>query len=304
MVPSAQTRPSLPAPVAGLVRKARNNLDLPVQLVTSALGARADRGHFDSVATYCMFIGYPRSGHSLVGSLLDAHPDAVVAHELDALRLVQAGFRRNQVFSLILRNAQAQGLHRQHVYDYSVPNQWQGRFRRIKVIGDKKGGRSTRRLAECPDLLTRLERLVGVPTRFVHVVRNPFDNIATMFLRHSEGPSESGAHPAADPSLTATIDTYTLLCDTVATVKAAVGPAAMLDLRHEDLLRDPATHLSELTRFVGLEAPADYLGDCAGILYTSPNRTRDRVTWTRDLTARVQALVDRFDFLAGYSLET
>ncbi len=26
-----------------------------------------------------MFIGYPRSGHSLVGSLLDAHPNIIVA---------------------------------------------------------------------------------------------------------------------------------------------------------------------------------------------------------------------------------
>ena len=42
-----------------------------------------------------MFIGYPRSGHSLIGSLLDVHPNAIVAHELDALKFVGAGFGKH-----------------------------------------------------------------------------------------------------------------------------------------------------------------------------------------------------------------
>ena len=46
---------------------------------------------FETIQLYCMFVGYPRSGHSLVGTLLDAHPDIVIAHELDALRHIRAG---------------------------------------------------------------------------------------------------------------------------------------------------------------------------------------------------------------------
>ena len=40
--------------------------------------------------SFCLFIGYPRSGHSLLGSLLDAHPDIAIAHEVNALGLVVA----------------------------------------------------------------------------------------------------------------------------------------------------------------------------------------------------------------------
>jgi hypothetical protein len=39
-----------------------------------------------------MFIGYLRSGHSLIASLLDAHPNAIATHELDALKFVGARF--------------------------------------------------------------------------------------------------------------------------------------------------------------------------------------------------------------------
>jgi len=52
-----------------------------------------------------MFVGYPRSGHSVIGSLLNAHPDMVVAHELNALRYVQAGFSRLREYPFLARYA-------------------------------------------------------------------------------------------------------------------------------------------------------------------------------------------------------
>src|SRR5829696_1667506 len=105
-----------------------------------------DRRAFAEVERYAMFGGYPRSGHSVIGSLLNAHPDMVVAHELNALRYVQAGFSRLQLFSLLLvsdRKFEAHG-RTWGRYEYRVPGQWQGRWRRLRVIGDKKGGASTR----------------------------------------------------------------------------------------------------------------------------------------------------------------
>ena len=68
-------------------------------------GGKKNRELFDDIETYCMFIGYPRSGHSLIGSLLDAHPNAIVAHELDALRFVGAGFGKHQLYELLLDNS-------------------------------------------------------------------------------------------------------------------------------------------------------------------------------------------------------
>ena len=52
-------------------------------------------------------------------------------------------------------------------------------------MGDKKGGKTAKILID-PSNMSRLEairQLVQVPLKFVHVVRNPFDNISTMTLR-------------------------------------------------------------------------------------------------------------------------
>ena len=35
----------------------------------------------EGVEKFVLFVGYPRSGHSLIASVMDAHPDIVIAHE-------------------------------------------------------------------------------------------------------------------------------------------------------------------------------------------------------------------------------
>ena len=258
--------------------------------MTSAATARSDRSHFQSLERFCLFLGYPRSGHSLVGALLDAHPDAVIAHELDALRLVHVGFGRDQLFSSILRNSRSYGEHREHVYDYTVPNQWQGRFRRIRVLGDKKGGRSSRRLADVPSLLTRLQSTVGVPLAFIHVTRNPFDNIATMMRRASPG-----------TGLAQMVDAYTSMCATIARASQETPSESILHITHEGLLTDPPAVIGKLCTFLGREADQGYVRDCVSILYSSPNRSRSTVDWSEEQRTRVEQAIERFEFLRGYS---
>ena len=54
------------------------------------------------------------------------------------------------------------------------------------MIGDKKGGRTSLLISKDPSSIKQLEEIakkVGVPMKFIHIVRNPFDNIATMVLR-------------------------------------------------------------------------------------------------------------------------
>ncbi len=284
--------PAAPTWQSSPLDQVRNNLDLPRAFLTSAYAGVRDRHVFAAVQSYCMFIGYPRSGHSLLGSLLDAHPDAVIAHEADILRYVQARFRRLQVYSLALESSRRYRDKREIVYDYTVPGQWQGRYRRLRVLGDKKGGRSTRRLAGSPGLLDRLQATVGVPTRFIHVARNPFDNITTIFQR--SGPGGSLATAVAE---------YLRLCATVARLRARLGPDQVLDLRHETLLAAPHVKLLEVCTFLDLDAEPAYLDNCAAILYAVPRRTRHHVDWPPELVDEVNRAIDQFEFLHGYSFD-
>lgn len=275
--------------MARLSKRLEKRLQPALRFAPAWIGGTRHSAVFDGVESFCLFVGYPRSGHSLVGSLLDAHPQVVLAHELDALRYVAAHYGRNQLYWLILeRDAAFTRAGRNWTeFDYSVPGGWQGRFEQLKVIGDKKGGSTTMRLQQRPALLERLRATVGADVRLIHVVRNPFDNIATMSRRNHQ-------------TLEWASDRYFALCETVDHVTRGV-PRSVIVLRHEDLIADPRRSLSSLCDALGLSADDSYLTACAAVVNPSPHLSRLEVRWTPALLRSVERRIDGFGFLDGYA---
>ena len=251
------------------------------------------KDHFKSLETYCMFIGYPRSGHSLVGSLLDAHPEIIIAHELNALRLFAKGFSARQIYYFLLQSSRrhAAAGRRETKYSYQVFNQWQGKFKKLKVIGDKKGSGSNKIIRKNPEILDILRDQVDLSVKFIHVTRNPYDNITTMMLKNQKG-------------LDYSIDSYFKKCETVANFKQKVKPNNIFEFRHESLIENPQAILNQLCMFLGVEATQDYLDDCASIIFKSPNKSRFNFKWTQESIKLVAEKIELFDFLQGYSYET
>ncbi|HKJ25494.1 MAG TPA: sulfotransferase [Myxococcota bacterium] len=261
--------------------------------VASARDARRQREALSSLESMALFVGYRRSGHSLVGALLDAHPDVAMAHGLDVLHHVRYGFSRAQIASLILANTRERAAQGRVVtgYSYAVPGQWQGRQRRLRVIGSTRGGATARTLRERPQLAARVEGRMGVPVRWIHVVRNPFDNVATLALR--------GRRKDLDSAL----GDYLRLLEGSARLRRVVAPGRLFDLRSEDLVAAPAATLRRLSAWLGLDAPDDWVDACAGIVFDAPHRTRDDAPWTPALVERLSKEIARHPFLAGYRFD-
>ena len=283
------------------LRKASRGLDLAGSYLRSSFEGRKSRDLFEGVEAYCMFVGYPKSGHSLFGSLLDAHPEAIVAHEQDALRYLRAGFGKVQLFHLLLENSRryAEAGRDWNVYSYRVPGQWQGRFRKLRVIGDKKGALSTLRLDRNPGLQNKLRKTVGVPVRYVHVVRNPYDNISTM-LRDGVFDWRSGGRGR---DLKRNIEDYFSLCEAMRRFKERTDPSELFEVRHEEIVEDPERALRGLCAFLNLEAPEDYLKDCAAMVFRAPSKSRHKVEWSARDVEYVRGRAEEFGFLRGYSYE-
>ena len=254
----------------------------------SAYEARRNKGKFSDLKRYCMFIGYPRSGHSLVGSLVDAHPNAIISHELDILLYFKLGFGKNQLLSIILENSQqyAREGRANTGYPYMVPNQWQGKFRKLEVIGDKYGDLSTRRILEDPTLLDRFTNKMGLEMKFIHVIRNPYDIISTWAKRRKTSISEI-------------IPQYFKLAEGNAWLKRRLGKD-VLDVRHEALIEDPKKELRKTCEFLDLDATKDYLEDCASIIYKKPHKSRKEAPWTPELIEEVRERMEKYQFFSDY----
>lgn len=247
------------------------------------------------VETILLFIGYPRSGHSLVGSLLSAHPDVVVAHELHALWYWERGFSLRQLLGLILRRDRWFQRHNRQwtEYNYSVPGQWQGRYRTLRVVGDKKGDGVTDLTHRYPGLLGEFisrAGAAGVRVKIVHTVRNPFDNIATMQRR------------TGDP-LSYVIERHRKRLAVNASIIEAMPKETVYTVRHEDLIAEPRATLGRLLDHIGVERSEEYLHACESILFTSPHKSRKTVRWNADEREAVERMIDRTTFLSGYSFD-
>ena len=250
---------------------------------------------FSNLEKYCIFIGYQRSGSSLVGALLDAHPNIVIAHELNAMQFFESKFGKEQIYYFLLKNSQqfAQQGRSWSGYSYVVPNQWQGKFSSLKVIGDKKAALSTIKLGQNPQLLEQIRKTVRLPIKFVHVYRNPYDNITTMFKKKDRKKTKL-------LDFEGTINYYFELCETIDILKKNIPIQDVFDLQHEALIDNPQKKLQELCHFLDLEASNDYLNDCASILFKSPHKTRETIQWNEKHIELVKNKMMKFDFLQKY----
>ena len=260
----------------------------------------------DDLETLCVFVGYPRSGHSVIGAALDAHPHMVIAHEMGLFRCLHLRFPARAIYALLIENAKKHAANGRRVgpYLYKVEGQWQGGYTTLKVIGDKHGEGAARRLMKRPWLLTRLRRAFDLKIRVIHVIRNPYDNISTICsVTDRRLAPETVNAKAPKPRLRQSIAHYFSLCNAVAWITTQLGAEELFEVKHENFIQDPKHHLRSLCGFLGCEASDDYLEACASIVMGSPHKTRYKAPWDRSLIKEVDDRIRRYAHLRGYSFE-
>jgi len=72
---------------------------------------------------------------------------------------------------------------------------------------------------------------------------------------------------------------------------------------YESFVADPLTGLAAVCAFVGVEPEQGYLDACASIIRPRPDRSRERVDWTRPWIDEVERRLAGYDFLEGYAYE-
>lgn len=293
--------------------------ELKARAWRSSLGDR----RFSEVECFVQFAGFPRSGHSIVGSILDAHEHCVVSHELDAMGLVAADFSLSEIAALIRENSSdfTRNDRFWNGFCYKVDGGMHGTASRMRVIGDKKGDWATRRCAQQPALLERLRRRAGKKAvKWIFVVRNPFDNIATMSMRKGAlydrlriqssnaehfrtRLSERRGTEIASSIRTDMVEDYAGLCQGVATMKRREPANDWLEIRHEQFIAQPREVLQRIIEFLGLDDTENFVERAARIVSPHPHRSRFELDWPPALSSRVIELINQHDFLSNYSFD-
>ena len=288
-------------------------------------------------------VGYSRSGSSLLGQLLNAHPEMVIAHDEDLVRklhhpryLPHGG--RGRITRMILERERwfRQRRYQSSGYSYAVKGQWQGSWTRLRVIGDKAAIETTRALYERPGLLDSLRRRIRTPIRVLFLCRNPYDMVASGHLsrlRRWHGaaiPAPRNYHPSdaerpeigqitIQKALKEASDQLSIVLpmfrkEEVLPAAISANPdvspiehlaeIAVLPVFHEDFIASPKEKLREICSFCGVESTEEYLDACAAVVLPSHHRTRFKVRWREEQKAEVSAMMARYPWFEGYGFES
>ncbi|MDC3049077.1 hypothetical protein OA162_05180, partial [Synechococcus sp. AH-736-A19] len=60
---------------------------------------------FPDIEGYCLIVGNARSGTTIIGSVIDAHPNAVIANETKASASFWEGLSRESILNEVMENA-------------------------------------------------------------------------------------------------------------------------------------------------------------------------------------------------------
>lgn len=273
---------------------------------------------YDDVDTALLFIGYPRSRHTIVSAILDAHPNIMLSNEMNLIGTYgkHPELSKTEMFDKITslsyhlatkgrRSWTMQGNATMYVKTgYKVPNQWQGTFDgTLKILGDKIGWFTAAYLAmeSGRSLLKQIEDDYNVKAKFIHVIRNPFDNIATIAMRLLGLRTGEQTHKHnISKQIDSSIRRYFGIARNCQTTKEAFGDR-VFDIIGEDFVRDPPKHLRKICDFLEITCSEDYLRDCSSIIDPVPSETRSFVVWTPEQIKTVYTSMESIEFLQKQS---
>ena len=286
------------------------------------------------VKKFLFFVGYPRSGHSIIGSILDAHPNVVVAHEYNLFEKLPLIIAHNstrgqtnsteavkQLFNQLYQNSYdnvflngTRSENKKKGYNLTLYGTWQGHYKdQILVIGDKKGGGSARLYAqnstEFQRIYKKLLEMIQIPVVIVHCVRNPFDIISTKLLYHVKFRQEARLNRTAkfrnNTLLLKSIESTFRLADSVSNMTNAVFNKSMvLEVHNHELVSDAEKTIHKLCRYLGIVCSPNYVRSCVRKVFPKVPRTRFAVDWPEDLKLTVERRLDDYPFFKQYSFNS
>jgi len=277
-------------------------------------------------------IGFRRSGSSLIGFFLTAHPSIVYADEatadlkydphhdryfrkmerpirtLDQLKRPKTRFlytaELEEIFDYLLcadrlryllgtsifnyRKNQNLSVHGSRMVRYvCIPNQYQGRFQSLQVIGNKHPGQNVDTLSDgeiLKDLTSKLQDK-KIRLKFIFNVRNPYDMVATL---------------VTERNMTAQIELISNHCENNMKILEQINPDDLFVCKNEDVIENPKQQLRKLCDFLEVAAPVDYINDLASLVITKPTSDRFYTDWSPKDKQKVASLIEKYDFFSGY----
>ena len=291
--------------------------------VTRQLGFKpALQEDLDSVEKIVFFVGTCHVGADILASLLDAHPSVVIADRhltfqaCSGSQLEQQSVFHNKLslfnevykssyFSSLCGNRSFNGLKMKGSFNQ------QESFKHHKVIGDQSS-QALSQLIKTPSsrkCFFEILRTLAVPVVLVHVVRNPYDIIASDILRAMSTnvgvkppgekikPKKELVMSAAQKMLRQVADEYVLLNS------GQEVPFQMLKIKIEDCIMDPETTARKICGTLGITCTQEYIQLFQETAFANVASDRYLIEWDASSLQHLETIIRKIPTFQGYTFE-
>jgi hypothetical protein len=254
----------------------------------------------DTLKYFCLFIGYPRSGHSIIGSIIDAHPNACISHEYDVVKNYKLFKNNNILFNKLveLSSEQAKTGRQSYGYSYVFEDLSQGKSDKLMIIGDKKGSGTTNQIMNNKLILDELEQFVQLPLKIIHITRNPFDIITTKASYKNLQKTEI-TKEGINQSIEAILQEAKTNQEIIDSNKYDI-----ITLKHEDLIANTAQFIYNLFDFLELDINDEFIKNIASKLLTKNNKSRILYDWNQSEKEIVNEQIISLPIFKSYNFDT
>ena len=254
--------------------------------------------------------------------MMDAHPNMVISHEYQLLpRCVtqDKSFLKDKsaIFNALYNNSykeatsgeRSEGKRTRKGYNLHVSTPWQGAFTNLRVIGDKGGMKVSKlfsyRYRKAKECLQVLMDIVEVPLFVFHVVRNPYDIIATEVIYATTKQYDMQAKDLTvakpeDKDVLFFADQTIMLAAAVARVMELTK---VVEIHSDDFIADPRKTVRDICSTLGLPCPEEYVEACYEKAYKKSSKSRYNMEWPPDMLQYVGNNLKNYSFFSRYTFD-
>jgi hypothetical protein len=242
-----------------------------------------------SMKYFLSFMGYPRSGHSLVAAILNAHPNVICSNQLHFYGKID-NLTKESLFNKIIRGS-SRTIFKDTIDITPSPK------KEILVIGDKTGHRTTTFLENNPQKLGVMKNIVGIPIKWIHVVRNPYDTLATWGRLNYRNAIRNNQDTTKKQKLDDVIQKYRQLNETIRRLRRSED---VLTVNHEFLITRMHNTLLEISNFLEIDFDPEWRDNIRKSVWNKPRITRHDMQWSTIQKKAVDQMTKEYSWLNGY----
>lgn len=247
---------------------------------------------FNNLQCFVNFIGWARTGHSIIGALLDAHPNIIISNEEFVLKKFNNGLynTREQLFNRIIRVSEINKRdHRPASEEYfqEIEDGYQGEIKdnKLRIIGDKKGGGTSIMFRRDRQIIDKFQEFVQLPIKNIIVLRNPMDTIGTALTKR---PTTFDRRLKSYNSVFNLLDQF---------LKKDYQTHIM---KFEDLILNFDKTWCKLLNFLEITYDKHYLESCKEIVFAEVPKSRYKIEWDQNKINKIKDLCSKHWFLKDY----